>query len=70
MKDKSSFNQRPQKNIGELVCPGMRVRIFLRNGKTVEGTIASVSRYEIRLIGVPGTPIIFKHAIDYMEVLS
>lgn len=53
-----------------LLQKGMRVRLWLRSGKSFEGTIVKTSTYELQLLCHGSMPIVFKHSIDYAEVLS
>lgn len=48
-----------------VLVPGDVIKIHLRSGQTLEGQILRITKYEIVLSSL----IIFKHAIDYVEVL-
>jgi hypothetical protein len=49
---------------------GKRVKVYMRNGKVYEGTIREIWRYEFTLETSNQTVLIFKHACDFIEIIS
>jgi len=48
---------------------GEKVRLHLRGGEKLEGEVIDSSKYEIRLAVGEKQLIVFKHTIDYLELL-
>jgi hypothetical protein len=49
---------------------GKRVKVYMRNGQTFEGEIKEIWRYEFVLQRSDQTILLFKHACDFVELIS
>jgi len=71
-KEKKKQKREEKKQIDSFteVLRGAKVKLYLRGGKELEGEIIDTSKYEIRLMTGEKQLIVFKHTIDYLELLT
>ncbi len=55
--------------VGDLLS-GKTALFYLRNGDVLKGKYKGITRYEIHIETEKGMVILFKHAIDYIEILD
>jgi len=50
--------------------PVKKVKLYLRTGAILTGDVVRITKYEIVLNTSNGQVVVFKHAIDYLDVLE
>jgi hypothetical protein len=71
---KTETEKKPEAEAKELkgleLWKGKRIRVYMRNGQTFEGLLKEIWKYEFWLETSNQTILVFKHAVDYAQLIS